>query len=716
MTFVSCDFETCRFRPGLQAPPPVCMSIAEPWSGGSPLLWTGDHEDRVSERTMATIFATSAIDTNFRRLVTLAADGKLTIVGHNFAYDAAVAMAWIPDVVEPLFAAYERGAIVDTMAFERIAEIGKFTGRKILSLQVIGGAYGIQVEKDEATRTGYGQFYGEPLAAYPRPFVKYPLDDADNTLELLKRQMKRHGQNVHLADVAFLARRALWLQLVKTWGLRTDPDRLDVLRKATAEHVDHLRKLAAEAKIEIPNKKGVVEPTPLIRAGEWQTKKDKHSGAVRKVFCYPKNMAAIKAWVVRAYDGKPPTTDTGEELIKEGKLADEAAAVAAGYISTSRVTLEESGDYILQQFAEYGQWSAVENKDLPMLERGAVYPIHTKFGVADTLRSTSSDPNIQNFRREEKIGKGDKKADAGIRECVIPRPGFAFVGVDHGGLELSTLAQVIVFVLGSRHMADLINKGIDLHCWGAVPLVGKPYEWVNANKKTDKDVKLKRNCTKVINFGRPGYMGAPTLVHYAKYSYGVDFVPIARALGYSGTDEEVAVAFARQLIKNWETTLPEGPRYLEYCKTYPEAAGGKVVRIPGTTIVRRGATLPASANTGFQGLGAVVEAMVGWAITREMYCPATRTISVGGRTITTRGPLAHCRQWNFVHDEHLLESPIAMVTDVGNRLEEIMATVPQSKLPDVMLKSEAVAMARWSKRAESERDAEGRLLIWDEAA
>jgi len=712
------------------------MSIAEPRNSPFKFAWDGDRESRETPHAISTIFATSAIDANFRRLVEFAADGKLIIVGHNFAYDAAVAMAWIPGIVEPLFAAYERDAILDTGQFERIAEIGKFTTRKELSLQVIGGAYGIEVVKDEFTRTGYGQYYAEPLSAYPRPFVQYPLEDAENTLELLARQMKRHGANVHLKDVAFLARRALWLQLVKTWGLRTDPNRLDVLRRETAAHVEELRKLAAEAKIELTydgkalaklskreqatltlNAAGQLSrKEALLREGRWEVKTNKHTGETRKVFGYPRNMAALKEWVLQAYDGKPPVTDKAEELLKEGKLADEAAAVAAGYISTSRVTLEESGDYVLQQFAEYGQWSAVENKDLPMLEKGAIWPIHTKFGIADTTRSTSSNPNIQNFRREEKIGKGDKKADAGIRECVIPRPGYAFVGVDHGGLELSTLAQVIVNLLNSRHMADLINQGVDLHCWGAAPLVGKPYEWVNANKKTDKDVKLKRNCTKVINFGRPGFMGPPTLVHYAKYSYGVDFVPIARALGYGGTDEEAAVAFAKMLCENWGRTLPEGPKYLEYCKTYPEAAGGKVVTIPGTTIVRRGATLPAAANTGFQGLGAVVEAMVGWAITREMYCPPTSVTMIGGRSVKSRGPLWYCRQWNFVHDEHLLESPIAIVTDVGNRLEEIMATVPQAKLPDVKLKSEAVAMARWSKRAESERDAEGRLLIWDEAA
>lgn len=686
------------------SPPIVCMSIAE--SLLSPFrtveLWTGDRQSQEFERSIGTVFPTSGVAENFRRLVTLAADGKLTIVGHNFAYDAACALQWIPDIAEPLFAAYERDRVVDTMLFERVAEIGKFTPRKVLSLQVVGAAYGIEMTKDKAIQTGYGSLYSESLSAYSQPAIDYPIADAVHTLTLLERQMRRHNR-VNLLDVSFLARKQFWLQLVRNWGLKTDPARLGEMLEAVREHIGELQKLAQDAKIDlpVPEKKatkkkpaGTIESLPLLRADLSQDKR------------------ALKAWVLRAYEGKPPLTDTGEIKCKSigngGANWTYEQAIAEGYISTSGVTLQESGDFVLEQFAEYGEWSKLENPKtgkglITKLNEGVEVPIHTKFGIADTTRTTSSDPNIQNFKRTGvKKGSDETKRKTGIRECFIPRKGCAFVGVDHGGLELATLAQAIIQIFGTRHMADMINSGIDLHCLGAKELLGLTYEETKARyEASDKDVKTKRNCQKVVNFGRPGYMGAETLVHYAKYSYGVNFIPIARGLGYEGADQQVAEAFARKLIKNWEATIPEGPKFLEYCKRLSEEAGGKCVVIPGTTIIRRGATLPAAANTHFQGLGAVLEAYVGWAIAKEMYASPFKTISgPGGIVRVYDSPLAHCRQVNFMHDEHFVEAPLDVVTAAGARLEHLMATVPRKKMPDVAIKSEAVASLRWSKDAE----------------
>jgi hypothetical protein len=181
--FKSCDFETCLIRPALQSPPIVCMSTA-----------TADGGE---------IFATSDVAREFSKLVTEAADGKLAIVGHNFAYDAGCALQWVPGIAEPLFAAYDRGTILDTGIFERIAEIGKFTPRKELSLERVGAAYGITVVKDPSVRLGYGQFYGRPLSDYPEAFSKYPVDDAENTLNLWDRQLKRHGKHVQQAVLAW---------------------------------------------------------------------------------------------------------------------------------------------------------------------------------------------------------------------------------------------------------------------------------------------------------------------------------------------------------------------------------------------------------------------------------------------------------------------------------------------------------------------------------
>ncbi len=652
------DFETCLIRPALQAPPVVCSSWADPTDAG--------------------IYATADLAEPFRQMIVDAADGKIVIAGHNWAYDACCALEWIDDVVEPLFAAYDRGAIIDTGIYERIAEIGKFTTRKVLSLEVVGAAYGIEVTKDPEIRLGYGKLLGEPLSAYSHGQRHYPIDDAVNTRTLLERQIKRHGKSVNLADVGFLARKQFWLQLTRNWGVRTDPDKLDQLRKECMAHVAELRQLAQETTIELEilkgKRKGEFAEFPLLR----------ENGT--------RDMRAIKAFVVRAYDGKPPTTATGEDKIKEKIFADEEEACAAGYVSTAAATLKESGDFLLEQFAEYGEWSAVENKDLPMLEAGTVWPISTKYGIADTTRSTSAKPNMQNFRKKE-----------GIRECVVAREGCAFISVDHGGLELCTLAQVIVNIGIGRLMADKINGGTDLHCDVAKEILRWGYaETVAAYKAANKSVKNFRQVAKVVNFGRPGFMGAPTLVHYAKHSYHVNFADVAPVELHSDPKAR-ALAFSKQLIKHWETANPEGREFLNYAKRLPEGAGGKCVVIPGTTILRRGATVAAGANTHFQGLGAALEAHVGWVIAKEIYCGTGALNRSGARLI------------NFVHDEFILEVPLEWVTEVAAELEIIMATAPAAFLPDVQISSEAVAMLRWSKNAERVV-VDGELIPWVEEA
>lgn len=665
------DFETCLIRPALQAPPPVCSSWANVDGAG--------------------IYATKELDAPFRKMVEDAADGKIWIVGHNWAYDASVALEWIDGIAEALFAAYDRGHVIDTGIFERVAEIGKYTTRKILSLEVVGGAYGVEVTKDPEIRLGYGRLYGLPLSAYSKGQHDYPVADAVNCRTILERQLKRHGKHINLADVGFLCRKQWWLQLCRNWGLKIDGKRVGELRKAAEEQLEELRQLAQESVIDLPIAKGKrageIVPHPLLRADG------------------TRDMRAIKAWVSRAYDGRPPITDTGEQKLKDGEFDDEEQAAAAGYVSTAAATLKESGDYCLEQFAEFGEWSAVLKKDVKMFETitlddgteiaRAGMPVHTKFGIADTTRSTSAKPNVQNPRKKE-----------GIRECFVAREGCAIISVDHGGLELCTLAQVIVNLGIGRQMADKINSGVDLHCDVAKEMLGVDYDQALAWYKDEfcaehDDCATKRNCGKVVNFGRAGFMGAPTLVHYAKHSYKIDFVPIAERAGFEGEDR--AERFAKQLIRHWEAANPEGPEFLNYAKRLPEGGGGKQLIIPGSTIMRRGATVAAGANTHFQGLGALLEAYVGWAITKEIF--------------TGTGPLRRsgARMVNFVHDEFLVETPLAWVTDVAAQLETIMAEAPRKFLPDVKIKSDAKAMMRWSKKAKTVRR-DGALVPWDLAA
>lgn len=583
---IACDLETCLFRPGLQAPPPVCLSTFDGVNGA--------------------LYPTDEIE----RQIANALQGET--LWHNSAFDLTVLLEWFPALRGTIFAALESGLVHDSLIFQRLAEIAG-APRGPLGLSALWRVYGFGELAKGSVRTSYGPLWNRPLEEYSAEQRAYALLDAEATWKLYERQRAKH--RIAQADVAILVRKQFWLQLTRNRGLRTDPSRLEILAAETHADLEDLRQFfQAEP-----------EGAPFVRANG------------------TRNMKAIAAYVQEAYSGSPPKTD-------------------AGRVSTSRATLEESGDPILERFAEYGETSAVENKDLPMLLAGCQWPIHTRYGIADTTRSTSSAPNVQNLRRK-----------AGIREGFIPREGFCFVAIDHGGLENATLAQVCVTNLGLRGMAAKINAGEDLHCHVAAKILGTTYEIAKAGyKEGDEKITNARNCAKVVNFGRPGGMGAPTLKLYAKQSYGLD----------------LTLSFCQGLIQAWNAANPDGMAYLKWIGTLTPNGDRYELTIPGTTILRRNATFCAAANSHFQGLGAIVEAECGWRI-------AEATFGIGEHAAALRG----CRLVNFVHDEFILEVPVGDQTRAAAALETIMTVAPRKYMPDVTLKAECIAMSRWSKKA-----------------
>lgn len=600
------DFETCRFRPGLQAPPIVCMSESGP---GSDELHVGTEQIT-------------------KRLRWLLADRDALLVWHNAAYDIACAHEWL-DLSEELFAALEADRVVDTWVHERLAEISGRTGRKHLNLGVVAAAYGLEPpDKSADVRTDYGRLLGKPVEAYSKAHIDYAMYDAVAARKVWLRQRKRHGGDISIKDVAFLTRRQVWLQLTRNYGVRTDPKQIARLRAATKENLDQLIDIAKEA--------GFIRDNGT------------------------RDMKAIRAWVSEAYDGSPPMTRPQKNRKSKKQFVPQ--------VSAARSTLEESGDPVLEMFADYGEWSSVNNKDLPMLEAGTLVPIHTRFGIADTTRTTSSGPNMQNFRRA-----------AGIREAVIPRPGFCFLNADHGGLESCCLAQVIYSKLGRTEMLDKINAGQDLHCHIGAVMRGCSYDEfyrLAVVEKQDEPFR-QRQLGKVVNFGRPGGMGAKTLKFFAKQSYQLDL-----------TQET-----CKYLISVWNEAHPDGKAYLDWINTLPRDRNDRFcVRLPGyDTLVRRGATYCAAANCNFQTLGAALETEVGWILCKQ--------IQLG------RGALSFCRMVNFIHDEFMLECPIGIQTEAAAELVDIM-TGPYVRrfLPDVTIDAEPVAMMRWTKSARTNKN------------
>jgi len=670
---VTLDFETELIAPGLQAPPPVCASTAR----------------ETPEGPHGVVCPTTELKDLIHRLLT-----EATIVGHNIAgFDAPVMLAWL-DCTDLLFKAFDESRILDTMLVERIAEIGCFTTRKKLTFDNLCRAHGVRLpNKDPVVRLSYGPLRNRPLSEYSEAQILYSLEDATLLLELWQRQKERwiDRGKVRLADVAFLTKKMFAHNLTRAWGLRTDPERTDDLRREAHAHVEALREAALDTGFVERIKPHWSLPADHERYQEFKTfharwrkgqtsPEEQASWAEQgaKFVEFKKNMSAIRAVVTEAYEGNPPMTKPQRGVDPERHKAQ---------VATSAAVLLESGDPRLEAFENYGSWSTVLNKDMPILLAGHEDPIHSKFGVADTLRVTSSKPNTMNFKRDAP-GDTTHTSTRGIRECFIPRVGYCYVAIDHSMLELCTLAQVIVWCLRRWDLADRLNAGVDPHSHLGAEIVGVPYDTFLAHKK-EGEYKNARDCAKPVNFGCPGGMQAKTMTFYAKQSYR-----IVRPF-----------EFWRDLILLWQQMNPDSVEYLRWIRTLKH--GDRYdSQIPGTGVHRRGMTYCTAANTHFQGLGAVLEGHIAYEVAREQFTGYTR--------VGKHSPLSEARPCNFAHDEHFLEAPVGLHTDVADRMTEIMTEYAKPYLPDVAIRSEVVCMARWSKKAHSERTPSG-YTIWDDA-
>lgn len=631
---VALDFETVCFKPGMMAPPIVCASTYHPQDGVR--LWQTDQVEAMLERLL---------------------DDPAPILGHGFAYDASCWLQWYPEQRFKLWQKYEQNKVFDSIATERIIEIG--TGvRGKLALDELARRYGVDVVKSEV-RTDFGRYFGRPLSEYTAEHKRYAAGDAAELHTLHKRQRSR-GIAAD-ADICDLVRGDLWLRLSSNWGIRTDPARVSILESSTQAEVDDLTEAAQEW--------GGMRTTR--NDGAW----------------FSRNMKVIKALLTDAYGERNiPRTDGWNDAERDGTLEARVLKDPFFGVSTSRAALEESGDPRLELIAELAELLAVRNKDVKMLQGGVATPIHTRYGYAATTRTTSSSPNLQNFRRK-----------AGIRECLIPRDGCCFVETDYPSLELFALAQFCVTKLGRRDLANSLNSGEDYHAHMSAKFLNTTYADILARKGTP-DVDAVRIGAKNATYGMMGYMSNPeTFAFYVNQNSRSE----ARPKGLQWTAKQ-----ADDVMKLWRRNATDPVAFLKYVDTLKNGSGTYDVEIPGTTIMRRGCTRTAAANTHFQGLGTVVARRAGWKIAKAQYIDCT----MPARTVL------------FVHDAFVAECQLADRNIVAKIHERCMADALHEVCPDMRVSSEAdgevggmvidsAVMDHYSKNAKHKRDQSGDLVV-----
>ncbi len=325
-------------------------------------------------------------------------DPGIVLVGQNVSYDFAVVAAEFPALIPLIFKAYEDDRVTDTMIRQKLLDIaaGCYRGRFDTDGETwIKYGYSLfdltrrltgRLLKKDGWRMRYGELRDIPVERWisraiemqaearvllaagapfggheqkdleailldrPEQIIEYPLDDARTTLDVFLKQEPCAAE--YLKSQFHEARAAWALHLSSCWGIRTDPKGVEEIRVLTeAAIVDVKARLIA---------RGLVRPD-----GSRDTKK---AAEYMKMVCEGLAIPIRK------------TKGGGVSLDAEACLATE--------------------DPVLLDYEKYTGLGKTLNADVPMLLAGTCLPIHPRYDIADTSRSTCSGPNLQNVSKK----------------------------------------------------------------------------------------------------------------------------------------------------------------------------------------------------------------------------------------------------------------------------------------------------------------------------
>ena len=685
MRATAIDTETCLLRPALMAPPLVCLTWHTVGEG------PGICDRSAAEKALCGVLAGSNI-----------------LVGHNIAYDMAVICEAFPGLIPAVFAAYDANRITDTGIRQKLLDIagGVYRGKlgakgawvkheyslealtkrvagyaifkegfrlfysffrdvalndwtaaaKVLQARAVSyraGSPDAELDTMKAIIGDDARFDAELLgmiAADPTRVSSYPVDDAVATLAVW---VKQESHASYLEDQYRQTRAAFWLHLSSAWGLRTDAVGVEVLRSETQAAYDELF-------------------TDLVSAGLVRSTGSRDTKVAKRLMLdvCKRDGLAIRRTEAHATEGDSKCKSL------EGAPLSAGDPLCAEHVCLDADACTATGEEMLENYAELSTLKKVLSNDVEALIKGIQYPVHTRYGLAETGRTTSSGPNIQNLRRK-----------AGIREAFVPRPGKVLAAADYPQLELYTLAQCCRSWLGQSKLADALNAGMDPHLAMAAQILGMSYADAKANIDRE-DVDNARQTAKVANFGFPGGLGIAKLCLFAKKTYRVD----------------LTIDAAKRLKEQWFATWPEMPHYFARVNALCDTPDGKAsVETLFTKRIRGGASYCAACNNGFQALGSDCAKNAGWILARALY-------------IDRASALYDSRLVAFVHDEFIVETDDGPgAHDAAFELARLMCEGANVYLTDVPIRPEKIRpllMRRWSKKAKPVYSEEGRLIPW----
>lgn len=446
----SFDLETHLSQPGLAAPPIVCASVAELAPGTERLLSKAEGLDALTGMLSA---------------------GE-TIIGQTIDYDMGCAAAERPELLSKIFDAIAAGLITSADVIEKLHRnaIGTLDDRAVggnalddLELRYLG--IDRSEEKQNGWRRRYALLENTPISEWPDDAVQYPRRDARGVFDVVLRQLGERGPRLHdyveeadgegvtpnavravcrhcrhvlgfetapecptgerakHKNLHCLAQemRAVWmLRLASIWGMRTDPAMVSHVTGEIRQKHEESRARFFEVgivRVRPCNKKdGEFEradsiPIEWLDAAAlrlpagvaWVPERLADIERCRKALAkgrpirFAEDKGVLKELVSKAYAGDPPMTEGGEKRGPE--------------ISTSRDTLTESGDQLLEEYGETGANEKLFSSFVEVLESGARVPICPGFdSTKATQRTSYFQPNLQQLPRK-----------GGVRECFVPR-------------------------------------------------------------------------------------------------------------------------------------------------------------------------------------------------------------------------------------------------------------------------------------------------------
>lgn len=220
MRVVAFDTETALVLPGLQAPPPACLSWAE----------------RIEGRIVTGLLPWHEAAKWLREKLL---DPNVLLVGHHTPFDEVVMANHDPTLLPLLFAKHRAGHIHCTLLREMLRDLSDgMLGYRAQGHYTLNNLTPEELDKT-TWRTGYGKLIGVPFGEWPEGAKNYALVDAKVTLELWERQ---GGLTRPVPDTEAQSRAGFVFYLMQTWGMRTDPVRVAEVEKELKERYMKLKR------------------------------------------------------------------------------------------------------------------------------------------------------------------------------------------------------------------------------------------------------------------------------------------------------------------------------------------------------------------------------------------------------------------------------------------------------------------------------------------